>query len=250
LQRPHATTSDFVTKSAETVVPVTGTCRAGGILDDVKLNRLGHAAVLVETARTRVLIDPGVYSDTWHALDNLDAVLVTHQHPDHVDVAGVHGLIGANPGTRVLSEAQVAPLLAERRLDAEVVTTGTVFDLGDIKAEVVGGTHAEIHARIPRVGNVGYLLSEAAGPRFFHPGDAYDTTPPGVDILAVPLAAPWASAGQTADFLAAVGPSHAFPIHDGALNDDGRALYIRVVAGLTDAETTLHHLDPVATLHV
>ncbi len=104
-------------------MPVAGWRRAGGILDDVKLSRLGHAAVLVETAATRVLIDPGVYSDTWHALDDLDAVLVTHQHPDHVDVAGVHGLVGANPGIRVLVEGQVAPLLAERRLDAEVVTT-------------------------------------------------------------------------------------------------------------------------------
>ena len=158
-----------------------------------------------------MLIDPGVYSDTWHALDDLDAVLITHQHPDHVDVAGVHGLVGANPGIRVLVEGQVAPLLAERRLDAEVVTTGTVFDLGDVKAEVVGGAHAVIHARIPRVGNVGYLLSEAAGTRFFHPGDAYDTTPPGVDILAVPLAAPWASAGQTADFVAAVEPGPRLP---------------------------------------
>ncbi len=231
-------------------MPVAGWRRAGGILDDVKLSRLGHAAVLVETAATRVLIDPGVYSDTWHALENLDAVLITHQHPDHVDVAGVHGLVGANPGIRVLVEGQVAPLLAERRLDAEVVTTGTVFDLGDIKAEVVGGAHAVIHARIPRVGNVGYLLSEAAGTCFFHPGDAYDTTPPGVDVLAVPLTAPWASAGQTVDFVAAVGPADAFPIHDGALNEDGRALYLRVVAGLTGPETTFHHLDPVATLQV
>jgi L-ascorbate metabolism protein UlaG (beta-lactamase superfamily) len=211
---------------------------------------MGHATVLVETAETRLLIDPGVYSDTWHALEDLDAVLITHQHPDHVDAAGVHALIDANPGTRVLAEAQVAPLLAERRLDAEVVTTGTVFDLGDIKAEVVGGTHALIHDRIPRIGNVGYLLTEAAGACFFHPGDAYDATPSGVDILAVPLAAPWASARETADFVAAVGPDHAFPIHDGALNDTGRALYLRVVTGLTEPETTLHHLDPVATLHV
>ncbi len=75
--------------------------------------------------RTRLLIDPGVYSDTWHALDHLDAVLVTHQHPDHVDVAGLRGLVGANPGVRFLVEAQVAPLIAERHLDADVVATGT-----------------------------------------------------------------------------------------------------------------------------
>ncbi|HEY6683652.1 MAG TPA: MBL fold metallo-hydrolase, partial [Propionibacteriaceae bacterium] len=51
----------------------------------MRITHLGHAAVLAETDGARILIDPGNFSDAWHSLTDLDAVLVTHQHPDHID---------------------------------------------------------------------------------------------------------------------------------------------------------------------
>ncbi len=198
------------------------------------LTRLGHAAVLVEVGRTRILVDPGVYSDTWHALTDLDAVLVTHQHPDHVDAVNLVHTMAANSGARLLVEPDVVPLLAEHDLDAEAVTPGAVVGVGDLSVEVVGGRHALIHDQIPRIGNVGFVVSAGAhGPRFFHPGDAYDTVPERIDVLALPLTAPWATAGATADFLGTVGPSQAFPIHDATLSALGETAYLRIVGALT-----------------
>ena len=58
----------------------------------MRITHLGHAAVLVETDDARVLIDPGNFSTGWHGLTDLDAILVTHQHPDQLRP-------GARPGT-------------------------------------------------------------------------------------------------------------------------------------------------------
>ena len=88
----------------------------------------------------------------------------------------------------------------------------------------VGGRHAVIHADLPRIGNVGFLLRSEGQPSFFHPGDAYDAVPPGVDILAVPVYGPWAAMKETVDFVRAVGALEGFPVHDALLSERGFGL--------------------------
>jgi len=61
----------------------------------MKLTHLGHACLLVETGGARLLIDPGTMS-TFEDVRDLDAVLVTHQHPDHVDASRLMALLAAS----------------------------------------------------------------------------------------------------------------------------------------------------------
>lgn len=216
----------------------------------MQITRLGHAALLVETPYVRILIDPGGFTTGWHGLADLDAVLITHQHHDHVDAPNIAELMKLNPTTQLRVEPEVVPMLEEHGLAAEAVSPGETLEVGPAKVEVVGGTHALIHENIPRVGNVGFLISEADGPRLFHPGDSYDYTPPSVDILALPLTAPWARAGTTGDFLAAVAAPEAFPIHDAIASETGRATYLRIVGNIGAEGVTFHHLSPDGSLNV
>ena len=41
----------------------------------MQITHLGHSAVLVEVSGVRLLIDPGNFSDAWHDLVDLDAIL-------------------------------------------------------------------------------------------------------------------------------------------------------------------------------
>lgn len=188
------------------------------------ISHLGHAAVLVETRGTRVLVDPGNMSDEWHGLTDLVAVLITHQHPDHVDPAHLRDLLAANPQSRVLVEPGVAPIVADAGGTPEPVPSGTVLTLGDLTVETVGGHHAVIHRDIPRIGNVGFVLREAGGPTLFHPGDSYATAPTGVDVLATPAYGPWCAMKEAIDFARAVGAAKGFLIHEGLLNERGWGL--------------------------
>lgn len=198
----------------------------------MRVTHIGHSCLLVETPDARVLLDPGTFSHGFEELTGLDAVLVTHQHPDHLDVERLPVLLEANDGARVVAEPETAAELDRVGIEASPLHPGESLVLGGLTVTAAGGRHAVIHADVPRIGNVGFVLDEASGPRLFHPGDMIDTVPDDVDVLALPLNAPWAAAKETADFLRAMAPRAWFPIHDAMLAPPGRAVYLRVVGGL------------------
>ncbi len=175
------------------------------------VTRFGHSAILVEAAGQRVLIDPGAFSDPdVFEVEGLDAIVVTHQHADHVDREGVAALIERNPGAVRLSDPQTAELLDGFTGHTE----GDVTELGTITITGVGTTHEVILPVIPRVTNTGVLITAGGEPTLFHPGDAYAYAPQGIDILAAPLSAPWTKVSETVDFVRRVAPRVVFPIHD------------------------------------
>jgi L-ascorbate metabolism protein UlaG (beta-lactamase superfamily) len=207
----------------------------------MRLTHLGHSAVLVETGDARVLIDPGNFSDDWHGLTDLDAILITHSHPDHADPEHLPGLVRANPHAKVYVEPSI--VLAEEagkfpEVRADALAAGEQVVVGDLLVTAVGGQHAVIHRDIPLLGNVGFVLRSEGQPTLFHPGDALTAVPGGVDILAVPMMGPWAAMKETIDFVREVGALEGFPIHDGLLNERGRGLIYGRVVDMTGTRMT------------
>jgi L-ascorbate metabolism protein UlaG (beta-lactamase superfamily) len=216
----------------------------------VRLTRFGHSCLLVEAAGARVLVDPGGFSHGFEELTDLDAVFVTHQHPDHIDAERLPQLLEANGRAPLIAEPETAAQLRDSGIDAISLHPGESVTLSGASVTAAGGDHAEIHEDIPLVGNVGLLFSADGEPTLFHPGDSYGATPDGVDVLALPLTAPWARAATTVDFARAVGAPRVFPIHDAIVSPQGRAIYVRVVTGLLPESVTFEDPEPGSALEV
>jgi L-ascorbate metabolism protein UlaG (beta-lactamase superfamily) len=210
----------------------------------MRLTKYGHSCLLVEEGAARLLLDPGTLSGGFEELEGLTGVLVTHQHADHLDLERLRGLLDRNPTVRVLCDEGSAEQLAAAGAAVEVVHDGDELDLGGVAVAVGGRDHAVIHADIPVVPNVGYLL----GGRLFHPGDAFTLPGQPVEVLAVPAGAPWLKVAEAVDYLRQVRPQVAVPVHELLLSTAGKAIHYRQLDQLGGA--TLRVLDDGAPVEL
>ncbi|NGO67277.1 MBL fold metallo-hydrolase [Streptomyces boncukensis] len=189
----------------------------------MELIKKGHACVrLAEDGRTLV-IDPGVFSEPDAAL-GADALLVTHEHPDHFDEARLRVAMEANPAAEIWTLRSVADQIAAAFPGrVHTVGHGDTFEAAGFAVEVHGELHAVIHPDVPRVTNVGFVVDGSV----FHPGDALTVPERPVETLLLPVQAPWNKFSEVLDYVREVRPQRAYDIHDGLLSDIGVGFFER-----------------------
>ncbi|MEL7978182.1 MBL fold metallo-hydrolase [Isoptericola sp. F-RaC21] len=205
-------------------------------MPSLTLTTWGHAGVRLERDGRVLVVDPGTFTDP-RMLDGADAVLVTHEHPDHVDVPRVAAALAADAAPELWAPAPVVEQLAGAGAPAErlhAVDDGASFDAAGFAVQALAHEHATIHPDVPRPANVAFLVEGTV----LHPGDSFAPAPPGtsLQVLAVPVAGPWMKLAEAVDYVRQVSPRVAVPIHDAILNDAGHGLVDRLVGGLGGAE--------------
>jgi L-ascorbate metabolism protein UlaG (beta-lactamase superfamily) len=178
----------------------------------MRITHYGHACLLVETGAARLLFDPGVLSSGFEELDGLDAILITHQHADHVDPDAVAALAARNPDAVLV--AHPATIEATGLSGARSALPGDTIEVGGSRVDVRGGRHALVYADFPDFENLAFLVDGGA---FLHPGDSFEHPVEPVGVLAVPVAGPWVKVGDAIGYLRAVAPRVAVPFHQGDL---------------------------------
>lgn len=181
----------------------------------MRITKFGHACVRIEHDGTTLVLDPGVFTDA-EAVDGADAVLITHEHPDHYLADHLRGTDAAIWTIESVAAKirEHAPDVAER---VTVVAPGESFDPG-LPVRAVGELHAVIHPEFQRIHNSGYLI-DAGGTRVYHPGDSLTEPGEAVDVLLVPSSAPWLKASEAVDFARAVKAPRNLAIHDRIYTD-------------------------------
>jgi L-ascorbate metabolism protein UlaG (beta-lactamase superfamily) len=187
----------------------------------MRITKYIHACLLVEEGGERILFDPGKFSFVEglvkpEVFQDISAVIITHQHPDHVDDDALAKIIGNNPAAVLLTNTDLQTRLAEKKISAEVLESGR-RNVGNFSFEAVEAKHANLlNSEPPR--NIAYVVND----RLLNPGDSFDHTMDrfrGIELLALPAMAPWNTELDVAEFAQRISPRRIIPIHDGYAKD-------------------------------
>ena len=218
----------------------------------MKLTKYTHACVRLEKDGGVLVLDPGTFSESAEALAGAQAVLVTHEHADHLDTKAVVEALEKDENLALYAPEGVAGQLRAEAPDAadriHTVEPGSSFQAAGFDIRSFGGQHALIHPQIPLVANIGFLVDG----NVYHPGDSF-IIPDGIEVqtLLVPLHAPWSKSAEVVDFVIGVRAPRAFQIHDGLLNDKGLGIIEGHVKRIgAKYGTEYRHLSPRESVEV
>jgi L-ascorbate metabolism protein UlaG (beta-lactamase superfamily) len=206
----------------------------------VRITKFAHACVRIEHDGQVIVIDPGMLTDR-EAVDGATAVLVTHEHPDHYSADNLRAT-----DAPVFTIDAVARKIADDAGDVSertrVVAPGDTFDAG-LHVRAVGELHAVIHPEFPRFYNSGYVVA-AGDQSVFHPGDSFTDPGQDVDVLCLPVCAPWCKVSEVLDFARAVSAPRTIAIHDMVYSEFGLGLIDDRVQQFVGEGNTYYRLKP------
>ncbi|MCB9812368.1 MBL fold metallo-hydrolase [Candidatus Nomurabacteria bacterium] len=187
----------------------------------MQITTYGHCCLLIELAGKRVLTDPGTFSSGFEDLTDIDLILITHEHADHLHTEALQALIEQNPGVHVVTNGSVGKILAELEIPFAVLAHEQKEQVAGIHLKAYDGPHEEIFEEFGLVQNTGFLLEHG---EFFYPGDSYIVPIESVNVLAAPVAGPWCKVANAIRYVLKVAPKTMIPVHDAGLSKAGKAV--------------------------
>ncbi len=180
----------------------------------MKIRKLGHCCLIIEVNGKRIMTDPGSYTVREQGAElGIDLVLITHEHGDHLHIESLKSILKNNPDIKIITNSAVGKLLATVGIKYEILENKVAKEFLGVELEAHDCRHEEIFKEIGQVHNTGFFI----GKRLFYPGDSFYNPGKPVEILALPVAGPWARVKDFMKYVLDIKPKVSFPVHDGML---------------------------------
>jgi L-ascorbate metabolism protein UlaG (beta-lactamase superfamily) len=174
----------------------------------MRITKYPHSCFKVDKNNQALLIDIGNFSAakvTCQDVGDFSAILITHQHADHIDPELEQWLQGKT--VPIYGNQDVADAFPQ--LDITVVQNNQSLDIADFRVTPRDLPHCKMPDGSAGPPNTGYVIDGA----FFHPGDGVAIDNLQVDTLAAPIAGPSVSILNAVELARQVGAKTVIPMH-------------------------------------
>lgn len=187
----------------------------------MKVKKIGHCCFVAEPKEgVKIMTDPGDFSKGQEFEKNISAILITHEHGDHLHVESLRKILANNPDAIVITNTAVGKILDGEKITYVKVEDAQTYVLSGVNITGFGDLHAEIYENIGRVQNTGYMIGDLC-----YPGDSFNMPKGKVDILALPVAGPWMRMKDALLYAQALRPRTSFPVHDAFIHEWASFIY-------------------------
>lgn len=175
-----------------------------------------HSCLLLEKEGDQLLFDPGTFSfvdglvkpETFSQVTN---IIITHSHPDHLDVDALTKIVALSKAA-VWSTGEVAEKLAPVGIETREIEEGEL-QVGNFALQAIAVAHEPILAdHIPKM--FAFLIDG----KVLNTVDSFSdklVAFRGVDLLMLPVMAPFLTELTVARFVEKMQPKAILPLHDG-----------------------------------
>jgi L-ascorbate metabolism protein UlaG (beta-lactamase superfamily) len=186
----------------------------------MKVHKYLHSCLVFEQDGFKLLFDPGTFSFaegivTPDMFKDVNAIIITHNHPDHIDPENLKKIIELS-GATLYTNSEVAAVTEKIGLKAELINEGDLT-IGPFKLKAISVIHEPL-LDSPTPQMTAFVIDE----KVLHPVDSFEEKLleyKGIELLILPTMAPFATELKIADFADRLQPKRILPVHDGFAKD-------------------------------
>jgi len=185
---------------------------------DLEITLVGHGSLMFSFGGKVIHVDPWSGAADYSRMPKADIILITHEHPDHLDLGAIKSL--QKKGTQVIVSRSCGKAVA----DGTVMINGETRIVNGLKIEAVPAYNV-VHVRAPgqpfhpKGNGNGYVLN-FADVRVYVAGDTEDTVDmkrlPDVYCAFLPMNLPYTmTPAMVAEAARSIRPKILYPYHMG-----------------------------------
>ncbi len=128
----------------------------------MQIRKIGHCCMIIETNGKRIMTDPGGWTEAEPAdFDNIDILLITHEHADHLHAESIATIVAKNPNLTIITNSSVGKILTGQNVQFQTLENTQSNSFDGLMIEAYGEWHKEIYNEVGMVANTGYFIDNS-----------------------------------------------------------------------------------------